>query len=277
MAGPRRRYGLFTEALAWLVCVLFFSPMLFIVMNAFKDYKEIILSPVALPSRLAFENFALAWQYTDFGKTLFNSFFISAAGSLGTVLLASMAAYMLARTPTRSSRVLFTLFMLAMMVPFQTVMLPIARISKELNLNNSVAAVPVIYIGYSCSMAVLLYHGFIKGIPKEIEESAFIDGCSRLRMFFRVVFPLLMPISSTVLIIYALQFWNDLLIPLILISKKSAFTIPLAQMAFYGHFTTTDWNLLLASAVITSLPVLLLYAALQKKIIGGLVAGAVKG
>ncbi len=276
MSIQNKKHNFLFEVVAWLFCLAFFSPMFFVIINAFKDYKDIVLSPIALPSRLAFENFVSAYEYTDFTRTFFNSFSISAMASIGTMLLASMASYMLARTNTRFSKWIFTLFMLSMMVPFQTVMLPIAQVSKNLNMNNNLIAVSIIYMGYSCSLAVLLYHGFVKGIPKEIEESAFIDGCSRLKMFFKIVFPLLMPITSTVLIIYALQFWNDLLIPLILISDKDMFTIPLAQMAFYGHFTTTDWNLLLASAVLTSLPMLILYSILQKKIIGGLVSGAVK-
>ncbi len=277
MTGRRKVSVIYTEILIWIFCIIFFAPMLFVILNAFKDYRDIILSPIALPSRLAFENFKAAWEYTNFSKVFFNSFMISAIGSVGTVILSSMCAYMLSRTNSKASKFIFTLLMLAMMVPFQTVMLPIAKISKVLSMNNNIYAIAVVYIGYSCSLAVLLYHGFVKNIPREIEESAFIDGCSRLKMFFKIVFPLLKPISSTVLIIYALQFWNDLLLPLILISKKSGFTIPLAQMAFYGHFTTTDWNLLLASAVLTSLPMMILYAVMQKQIIGGLVSGAVKG
>jgi raffinose/stachyose/melibiose transport system permease protein len=261
-----------TELSLWLICAIFFSPIVFVVLNSFKDFKEIVISPLSFPSSFALTNFRDAWTFTSYHQAFMNS----ALSTLGIILLCSMAGYKLARTATTLSGFLFAVIMLAMMVPFQTIMIPIAQVAKSLSLLNNIWTLPILYTGYSCSLAVLLYHGFTKGIPIELEEAAIMDGCSSFRIFTTIIFPLFKPLTSTVAVIYVMTFWNDLLIPLIMITKKSAYTIPLSQMMFYGHFTTTDWNLLLACAVMSSLPILLLYAVLQKHVIGGLIAGAVK-
>lgn len=264
------------ETSLWLVCLLFFSPILFVVLNAFKDFKEIVISPLALPASLSLHNFAEAWKFTEYPRAFMNSVKITGLSTVLVILLSSLAGYKLARTPTKLSGFLFALIAVAMMVPFQTIMVPMAQVAMKLSILNNVWALPILYAGYSCSLAVMLYHGFTKGIPAELEEAAIMDGCSSFGIFFKIVFPLFKPLTSTVAVIYVMTFWNDLMIPLILISKKSAFTIPLSQMMFYGHFTSTDWNLLLACAVMSSIPILILYLALQRHIIGGLVAGAVK-
>ena len=247
------------EILLWVLCITFVLPLVFVVINSFKDFKEIVISPLALPSVWNFRNYTEAWKLTNYTRVFLNTLEFAGLSTLVIVVLGSMAGYKLSRTKSKWSTFLFTIFLIAMMVPFQTIMVPVAVNAKKMGLLNNVYTLFLINAGISCSLAVLLYHGFTKSIPREIEESAYIDGCSSFRVFFSIIFPLLKPITSTVAVIYMLQSWNKLELPLIIISNKLHYTIPLSQMAFFGQYTANRWNLVLAAGVMACVPVLLLF------------------
>ena len=171
-------------------------------------------------------------------------------------------------------KMIFMLFAASMLIPFQCVMLPLVDFMSDLNLMNRPGIV-FMYVGFGCSMSIVLYHGFIKNIPLELEEAATLDGCSMLRMFFSVVFPLLKTITVTVAILNVMWIWNDFLLPSLVLTDKKLLTLPLSTYSFYGTYSA-DYGTIMAGLLLCVVPILILYVVLQKQIINGVVAGAVK-
>jgi raffinose/stachyose/melibiose transport system permease protein len=260
------------EPLMVVLALLFIFPAVFVLYNALKPDAAIKLSPIAPPQTLYLDNFAKAWTRMRFPATLANTFLVTAFGVGGILLSSSMAAYMLARTVTRLSWIAYSLFAFALVIPFQIIMVPIVALATDLNLSSIWGIIPM-YWGLGAPLAVFMYHGFVKGVPRELEESASIDGAGRFYTFFRVVFPLLKPITATIAILDALWIWNDFLLPLIIVRKG---TLQLEQMQFYGMFLR-EYGPAAASLVLSAAPIVIFYLALQKYIIKGIAAGAVKG
>ena len=252
--------------------LLFIYPALFVLFNALKPDADITLRPVAPPSSLYLANFAKAWVEMKFPVTLANTFMVTVFSVSGILLVSSLAAYKLARTENRLSWILYSLFAFALVIPFQIVMVPIVGLATDLRLASIWGIIPM-YWGLGCPLAVFMYHGFVKGVPRELEESASIDGAGHFYTYFRVVFPLLKPITATIAILDALWIWNDFLLPLVVVRKG---TLQLEQMRFYGMFLR-EYGPAAASLILSASPIIVLYLALQKYIIKGIAAGAVKG
>lgn len=270
----KRRRGLIILEIVMAVCALIFLfPALLTLLNSFKSDAQIVMSPTALPSSYSLENYVNAWRETKFPWVLANTFVITLLSTVGIILISSMAAYAMVRSKTRWSWLFFFVFTFSMVVPFQTIMVPLVMTAKELNLQNVLGIIPI-YMGLGCPLAIFMYHGFIKGIPVEIEESAAIDGASTFRTFFQIVLPLLKPITATVAILDVLWIWNDFLLPLIILPKQS--TLQLAQFGFFGMYRQ-QYSLAMASLVLSSAPVVIFYLIMQKHIIKGISSGAVKG
>jgi raffinose/stachyose/melibiose transport system permease protein len=253
-------------ALAWIY------PALFVLNNAVKPEAEIKLRPISPPSTFTLQNFAKAWTEMRFPRTLLNTVIITVGGVAGIILVSSMAAWKLARTMGRLSWLLYLVFAFAMVIPFQIIMVPIVGLSTDLKLGTIWGIIPM-YWGLGAPLAVFMYHGFVKGVPRELEEAAAIDGAGQFFVFFRVVLPLLKPITATILILDALWLWNDFLLPLIVVK---AGTLQLAQLKFYGMFLR-EYGPAAASLILSATPIIAMYLALQKYIIKGIAAGAVKG
>lgn len=262
----------FFEAFMVITAFIYIYPALFVLLSAFKPDSEILLKPLALPSNLYFANFAKAWRVMEFPRVVATTFLITAAGVAGIVLTSSMAAWMLARTVKSYSWIIYSLFAFALVIPFQIIMVPLAVLASDLGMTNP-AGIVALYWGLGAPMAVFMYHGFVKGVPRELEESAAIDGAGTGYIFFRIVFPLLKPITATIAILDALWIWNDFLLPLLVVKQG---TIQLAQMQFYGQFLK-EYGPLTASLVLSATPIIIFYLSLQKYIIKGIAAGAVKG
>jgi raffinose/stachyose/melibiose transport system permease protein len=260
------------EPIMILFAVLFIYPVAFIVMSAFKPDSQIIMNPTAPPTSLFLDNFVKAWRVMRFPWTLANTLAVTAAGTAGIVVVSSMAAYMLARTETRLSWAIYALFAAALVIPFQIIMVPIAVLASDLGL-TSLRGLVILYWGLGAPTAVFMYHGFVKGVPRELEESAAIDGAGQFYAFWGIVFPLLKPITATIVILDALWIWNDFLLPLIV--AKSG-TLQLEQMSFHGQFLK-EYGPMTASLTLSALPIVAFYLVLQKYIIKGIAAGAVKG
>ncbi|OHD78303.1 MAG: hypothetical protein A2355_02875, partial [Spirochaetes bacterium RIFOXYB1_FULL_32_8] len=220
-------------------------------------------------------NYSSSWKETKFPIVFLNTLIITVLSTAGIIIISSMAAYALVRTKTRLSWVFFLIFTFAMVVPFQAIMFPLVRTAKSLNLLGTFQGIILIYMGVGCPMAIFMYHGFIKGVPMELEESAALDGANQLTIFFRIVFPLLSPITATIAILNVLWLWNDFLLPLIITVKKIV-TIQLAQYYTRGAYSR-DIGVELASLVLAAMPVVIFYLLMQKFIIKGITAGAVKG
>ena len=269
-----RKYGrIIVEIVMFLAAFAFLFPAFLTLINSFKSDAEIALNPLAWPRSFALDNYIQAWKEINFPVVVGNTFVITALSTIGIILVSSMAAYILVRTRNKLSWVLYFLFVFNMVVPFQTVMIPLNVTASNLNLKSVLGIIPI-YIGLGCPLAVFMYHGFIKTIPVQIEESAAIDGASVLTIFFRLVFPLLGPIHATIAILDVLWIWNDFLLPLIILPSRS--TLQLAQHIFFGMYRK-EMALAMASLVLSASPIVVFYLVLQKYIIKGVAAGAIKG
>ncbi|QXM06387.1 carbohydrate ABC transporter permease [Crassaminicella indica] len=272
----KRRNKTFVMAVSILLGVLFLSPFYIILSNSFKTQKGIFLNVMSLPFGQFFSlnNYVEAFKELDFIHSFFNSLFITVSSTIIIVIFASMAAWMLVRTKTKFSSFLFFLFAAAMLIPFQSVMLPLINIMGKLGLLNPVGLV-FMYLGFGSSLSIILYHGFIKNIPKELEEAAVIDGCNKFQVFWYIIFPLLKPITVTVGILNTMWIWNDFLLPQLVINKPQWHTIPLKMFYFFGQHSK-QWHLALAGLVIAMIPIIIFYFAAQKHIIKGVTQGSIK-
>jgi raffinose/stachyose/melibiose transport system permease protein len=263
------------EILAILLGLVFLVPFYYVVSNSLKSFAEILTNTSALPSVLQFQNYVQAFEKLNYLKVFTNSIIITIASNLLLVIFCSMAAYMLVRTKKKISNVIFMIFVAAMIIPFQSIMIPLVKTAGNFGLLNSMWGLVIMYLGFGSGMTIFLYHGFIKGIPLELEEAAIIDGCSRFGVFWRIVFPLLKPITVTIVILNSLWIWNDFLLPSLVLQDPELRTIPLATFYFFGQYTK-QWDLALAALVIGVIPLLIFFFAMQKHIIKGITSGSIK-
>lgn len=267
---------LLAELLLIAVALLFLAPFYFVVANSLKSFAELLVNAASLPKSLNFENYVKAWKVLRFATTLKNSMLITVFGNIGLVLIASMGAYRLVRHRGRFNRIMASLFVAAMVIPFQAIMIPLVKVAAWFQLVNSIPGVIVCYIGLGVSFSIFLYQGFVRSIPLEIEESATVDGCTPYGVFWRIVFPLLKPMTVTIVLLNSLWMWNDFLLALIMLQNKKLHTIQIAINSMFGEYTN-QWDLALAALVMSMVPLLIFFLALQKHIIEGITAGAVKG
>ncbi len=274
------------EAAVALLFIVFMIPFGMVVLNSAKTAKEIIYSAISLPSRWGqlFTNIGLIFNNStvDYLGAFWDSFMITFVSLIVIVLFSSMCSWVLVRNKTVWSMALFMTFVAAMVIPFQVLMYPLVRWMRLVGdflhypLLGSVPGIVFAYLGFGCPLSVFVFHGFIKNIPYELEESATIDGCSRGRTFFEIVFPLLQPIIVTVLILNGIWIWNDYLLPLLVLGSNGLIqTIPIAVTAFAGAYLK-QWDLILTSTLIAMLPVIVLYLFAQRYIIKGMVDGSIK-
>lgn len=263
------------EILAILLGLIFLVPFYYVVSNSLKTFAEILTNTSALPSVLQFQNYMQAFEKLNYLKVFTNSLMITIASNILLVIFCSMAAYMLVRTKKKISNVIFMIFVAAMIIPFQSIMIPLVKTAGNFGLLNSMWGLVIMYLGFGSGMTIFLYHGFIKGIPLELEEAAIIDGCSRFGVFWRIVFPLLKPITVTIVILNSLWIWNDFLLPSLVLQDPELRTIPLATFYFFGQYTK-QWDLALAALVIGVIPLLIFFFAMQKHIIKGITSGSIK-
>lgn len=261
------------QVVMFIFGLIFLFPTFFTLINSMKTDAEITMAPLALPKSLSFGNYIEAWKEMNFPYVLKNTLLITVLSTVGIILISSMAAYVIVRSKYKFSWFFYFIFVFSMVVPFQTIMIPLNVTATNLNLKNIFGIIPI-YMGLGCPLAIFMYHGFIKGVPVQIEESAAIDGASVPTVFFRLVFPVLQPIHATIAIMNVLWIWNDFLLPLIILPSCS--TIQLAQYTFFGMFRT-QLSLAMASLIISISPVIVFYLFMQKYIIKGVAAGAIKG
>ena len=278
MEKTRQRYSpaiLLLELAGVLLALLFLGPFYFLIVNSFKKLKDILLNAATLPESWALTNFKKAWVAIDFPVVFMNSVIITSISVLALVVISSMMAYRLVRRPTLFNKLLLTVLVAAMIIPFQSVMLPLMRITSLFELRGVLYGIVLCYMGFGISLSMFLYHGFIKSVPLEIEEAAVVDGCSPYGVFWRIVFPLLKPITVTVMILNVLWIWNDYLLPVLVINDAMT-TIPLAVQKFFGQYLR-KWDLAMAALTLSTIPVVIFFLLLQKHIIEGITAGSVKG
>jgi raffinose/stachyose/melibiose transport system permease protein len=259
-----------------MMAILFFYPLYLVVINSFKTAGNIFKDPLNLPVKYMFANYSKSWELIDFGLLMKNSLLITALSIIGIVIVSGMAAWRIARKPSKLNNFLFMTFVASMIIPFSAVMIPFVQVMKAINLLNSLHGIIIMYIGFGSTLGVFLYHGFIKSVPLEIEESADIDGASIHQLYWKIVFPLLMPITVTVLVLNALWIWNEFLVPLIVLYDNNLKTIPTGTFKFFGQFMSR-WDLALPAIVLGCLPIIIFFLFLQRYVIQGVMAGSVKG
>jgi raffinose/stachyose/melibiose transport system permease protein len=265
-----------TEAVMVIVGLLFLAPFYFLLVNSVKPFGEIMSNSASWPQVFKWENYSRAWELTRFPEAFTNSMIITVVTVVLTALISAMGAYRMVRANTRFNRILFMLFVAAMVIPFQSIMIPLLKVVNMLGVNNSMVGLIMCYLGLGAPLSLFLFHGFIKAIPLEIEEAATVDGCNPIIVFFRIVLPLLKPMLMTVIILNCLWVWNDYLLPSLILQKPDMRTIPLATFAFFGQYTK-QWDLALPALVLGIAPIVAFFLLLQRYIVEGVAAGSVKG
>ena len=281
IGGSKRKM---TNALAMtgliIIFIAYMFPFIMVVINSLKEKRDIITDPFSwlfTIKGLSFDNFVKAFTQMDFLNAFKNSLIVTVSATVLVTLLSSMLAYYIVRRNNKISKITFALMVASMIIPFQAIMIPLVSIyGGTLNVLNHRLTLIFMHTGFSMSMSVFMFHGFIKGnIPIALEEAAYIDGCTHTQTFFKIVLPLLKPIISTMVILNSLAFWNDYLLPSLVLTDKELLTLPLSTYSFYGTYSA-DYGTIMAGLLLCVIPILILYVILQKQIIGGVVSGAVK-
>lgn len=265
-------------SLAFLLLLIFvLLPFCLIVLNSFKSLLEIAQNILGLPASFSLDNYIRAWKILDYPHAFLNTLIVTILGNAGLIVFGTMTGYWLARHRTRLNRFLYILFLGAMSIPFEACMIPIMRVTSMCHLNRSLLGLGVCYWGLGASTVVFLAYGAVLNIPYELEESATIDGCSRLRLFWQIVFPLLKPIVITFTIMNTFWFWNDYLMPQLMLGRSSKlYTLQLTMRSMFMEYFTM-WDVALAGLVLILIPTIIFFLIAQKKIVEGLMSGSVKG
>jgi len=262
----------------FILSALYLSPILIVLLNSFKGKLYISEQPFALLNEENFygiKNYTVGLAKTGFFNAAFLSFFITVLSVGLIVLCTSMTGWFIMRVRNRINSLLYYMFVFSMIVPFQMVMYTMTKIANMVSLDNPVG-IAVIYLGFGAGQSVFLFSGFVKSIPMELEEAALIDGCNPIQTFFKVVFPVLKPITITVSILNAMWIWNDYLLPYLVIGTEYK-TIPIAIQYLKTGYGGIDMGAMMAMLVLAIIPIVVFYLICQKYIIQGVIAGAVKG
>lgn len=262
--------GLTVLTLFWLF------PLLMALMNSFKANGEILTNVMALPSVIDLKNYLQAIEKMNYIRSFINTVILSFLGVFMIIVFSALAGWRLSRTKTKLSSFIFSLFVFSMLIPFSSIMIPLYKVILLFHIKNSLIGLSVVYSGLGVSMAIFLYHGFVKGIPLELEEAAAIDGCSKIKTFIYIIFPMLKPITATICITNVLWIWNDFLLPLITISNNKKYSLLLSTNTLFGQYSN-DWAAILSALILSAIPVIIFYAIFQKQILKGITDGAMKG
>ncbi|WP_343249474.1 carbohydrate ABC transporter permease [Diplocloster hominis] len=274
VTNKRTIWNIGKEIFAWVLSLLILIPIVVILFNALKTSNEAINMSIAPPSELHWENFGEVWRVGNILRSYVNSLIVSVFPVLISVLCASMCAYVLARRKTKGNLAIYTYFALGLMFPIS--MVTVVKVTRMLGIYNTQLGVVLVYTALILPLSVFLFYGFLNSIPKELDEAAIVDGAGALRIFFQVIFPMLKPVTVTVIMINFLNCWNEFTIPLYMLPDPDKAVVVQQVYNFYGTFTAS-WNLVSVTILYAIVPVLAVYICGQKYIISGMVAGAVKG
>ncbi len=260
-----------------LIALLYIYPVLLMVINSLKPFREVLTNVLALPQAVAPENYAYVIEKMSYFRLFANNVVITAVGIAGIVAFSAAAAYILDRRKTRYTRFIYAVIITPMLIPFQTIMITLLKTMSVVGLSGSTWGLGIQYWGFGVPMAAFIYYNFMKTVPREIDESATIDGAGTLRTFRAIIFPLLKPVTATVIVLDVMWIWNDFLLPLLMVNGSPATrTLVLAAYNFVGQLNT-KWHYALAAMVLALLPSVVFFILLQKYIVEGVVAGSVKG
>ena len=255
---------------------LFLFPIYILVLNSFKNTKGIFTDVIGFPNAATFTlaNDPNAFEALEYIRSFMNSLMITVIATVLILLISAMAAWVLVRYKTKTSKIIFFLFAASMLIPFQCVMLPLVGFASRIGIMNPQGLI-FMYMGFGSSMSIVMFHSFIKNIPEELEEAATIDGCGSFRLFFSIVIPLMRTILITVAVLNVMWIWNDYLLPSLIINKPGWQTLPLKTYLFFGQFAKR-WDLASAGLIMCIIPIIIFYLCCQKYIVKGITDGAIK-
>ena len=266
-------------ALFSIISLAYIFPIALVIINSFKKKAYISRKPFEIPTDNMFvglENYIRGMEKTQFFTSFGTSLFITVASVALIILCTSMCAWYIVRVHNKFTSGFYYLCLFSMIVPFQMVMYTLSKIADTLGLSNPVGII-LVYLGFGAGLSVFMFCGFIKSIPLEIEESAMIDGCTPIQMYFKIVLPILKPTCITVAILQAMWIWNDYLLPSLVLDLRKYKTLPIAIQYLKGGYGAVDMGAMMGALVLSIIPIIVFYIACQKHIIEGVVAGAVKG
>ncbi len=262
-----------------LLSVIFLFPLYLVLINSFKSKFNIIGEPFKFPNEETFvglENYINGINSSGIVDAFIRTTIITVGSVLAIIIFTSMTAWYITRVKSTINRVIYYLFLFSMIVPFQMVMFTMSDVCYKLGLNTVLGIIPV-YLGFGSGLSVFMFSGFIKSLPREIEEAAVIDGCSPIKTFFYVVFPILKPTAITVAILNAMWIWNDFLLPYLLLGSTDKTLSVAIQLTMQGAYGAIDWGGFMSMLVLAIIPIIVFYLLCQKYIIKGVIDGAVKG
>jgi len=254
--------------------LVFLVPFAMIILNSLKDIGGSYSFDFSLPERLMFSNYTTVLQSANIGRSMINGVIYSAFTSITVVILSSMGSFVLSRNKTRANSILYYVFIMGLVIPFMIV--PTIRIMQLFNVYGSYLGLILIYAATNVPFAVFLYTGYIKTINRDIDEAAVIDGCNAFNMFFRIIFPLLTPVTITLVLLMTIGIWNEFQMQIFFVADSQKWGVALTIYNFFAQYHR-QWNMVCANIVIISFPMVLLFLFFQKYIVSGMAAGAVKG
>lgn len=271
----RRKTGNLIKAIVlWGVSILVFIPLLIIVFNSLKTQGESVSMRFALPTEWVFSNYSQVMEQVDVFGAFRNSLIISVSTVLIATTGAALASFVISRRKTKLHRMAYFFFLVGLVAPLN--MVPAVLVLQKLHLMNSLLGLILLYSALVTPFTVFLYYGFIGTVPREIDEAAIIDGCGPISLFVKVIFPLLKPVTVTVVILNFMNAWNDFITPFYVINESGKMPLTTMVYSFFGQFQRS-WNLVCVIMVMILVPIIIVYAFGQKYIIAGMTAGAVKG
>ncbi len=260
-----------------LFCITIIMPLVIVFSSSLRDPSN-MKSPLILFSQFTLASYQAAFKKMNYPMALLNSVMTTSGSVIIIVLIAAMASYPISRIKSKWSRALYYFFIAGLVIPAQMVIVPVAQTFGNLNIPNTRFTPMIMFITCSMPFSTFLYAGFMKTVPIEIEESAYLDGAGLWTRFSRIVIPLLKPATASVVITQGMWIWNDYFFPMVFISKSAQYSLPVGMIQFLGDKENpAQWNILFAACVLCAIPLIVLFSILQKQFINGIAAGAVKG
>lgn len=267
-------YHMVVEILLILLALVIVVPLLLMFLGSFMNSVEVMQFRIQLPEKWQFSNYLTVFEKGGLGRAFLNGIVITVISCLVNIVTSSAAAFILARRESKLSNFLYLFFFMGLIAPMSTI--TTIRVVQWFGFYGSITSVVFVYAALNTAFSIFLYTGFVKSLPKALDEAAFIEGANIFQVYLKIVTPLLLPVNATVAIMVFMGVWNDISIPLYFLPDSSKWTMPLSVYNFYGMYSR-EWNLIFADLVLTSLPVIILYVFAQRFIVSGMTAGAMKG
>jgi len=273
MSSKNKKSNLFFEILLWVLSIVIIYPLLMVIFTSFKEKREASSLSVTLPRQWMWENYSEVLAEGTVFRSLFNSVFVAVITVVIVLATASLLSYAIVRRDTKGCRIIDKLMTFGIIAPFAA--MPTMQLLQMLGIYGGLWGLILVYSALYLPFSYMMISSYIKGLPRDLDEAAVIDGATGMSLFLKVIVPLLKPIATTVMILVFMWAWNELQIPMYLLSSSTKYTLPMSVYSFYGA-QSTSWNLVCADVIVVSLPIILLYCFAQKYIVDGMTAGAVK-